>query len=230
MREDLTKLKALAGKKGVESVKSGMVLGLGSGSTAYFALKEISILLKENILTDIVGIPSSNETEQLARKLGIPISNLQTHSIIDLTIDGADEVDSDLNLIKGGGGALLREKIIAQASRYLLIIVDETKMSRKICSNYPVPVEVIPFALEVEAQFLKSLGGEVKLRRDKTGKLFVTDEGNNIIDYYCKQSGDPVELSNKLNQRAGVVETGLFLNLANEVIIAGKEGLVSRTK
>ncbi len=218
-------LKQQAAHQAVEYVQSGMVVGLGTGSTTRFALERIAELLKSSQLTDIVGIPSSVQTEQLATSLNIPLTTLDEHPAIDLTIDGADEVDPARNLIKGGGGALLREKVLAQASRQLIIIVDESKLSPQLGSKWPLPVEVIPFARRTEENFLKSLGADVRLRMQAEGNPYITDQGNLILDANFGAMDDPASLAGQLNQRAGIVEHGLFLDLATEVIVAGEGGV-----
>lgn len=180
--ENQDRLKEKAARHAVESVKSGMVLGLGTGSTVAFALKRIGQRLKAGQLTDIAGIPTSLQTEKLARELGIPLATFEKRTEIDLTIDGADEVDPRLNLIKGGGGALLREKVVAQASRRNIIIVDDSKYSLVLGTRWPLPVEVIPFAWPLEADYANSLGARVALRKNVDGSPFTTDQGNYILD------------------------------------------------
>ena len=216
---DLTKLKNKAAVEAVKNVESGMVLGLGTGSTANFAIREISRLLKEGSLKDIVGIPSSNQTEKLALELGIPLITFDQKSEIDLNIDGADEVDPDLNLIKGGGGALLREKIIAQSSIRNIIVVDEQKMSQKLGTKWAVPVEIIEFSYKPIAKYLEDLGAEVALRKNQNGEIFKTDHGNIIADCNFGQIQDLNELNKALNSKAGIVEHGLFIGITDEVII-----------
>jgi ribose 5-phosphate isomerase A len=159
------KLKQKAAERAVDFVQSGMVLGLGTGSTTRFALEYIGLRIKTGQLRDIVGIPSSFQTEKIAKELGIPLTNFDEHQEIDLTIDGADEVDLHLNLIKGGGGALLREKILAQSSRRNIIIVDEHKLSPKLGTHWPLPVELIPFAIKPVANYITSLGAKIILRK-----------------------------------------------------------------
>ena len=171
-------LKEMAARAAVEQIHSGMIIGLGTGSTVFFALKAISQRLKRGEIEDIVGIPSSHSTEMIAKEMGIPLSDLDQHPEIDLTIDGADEVDGDLNLIKGGGGALLKEKIVAQASKRNVIIVDESKLSERVGTKWPVPVEVIPFGLSVELLNFKKMGIEARIRKKEDGSPFITDEGN----------------------------------------------------
>lgn len=216
---DLNKLKNKAAVEAVKNVESGMVLGLGTGLTANFAIREISRLLKEGTLKDILGIPSSNQTEKLALELGIPLITFEQKSEIDLNIDGADEVDPDLNLIKGGGGALLREKIIAQSSIRNIIVVDEQKMSQKLGTKWAVPVEIIEFSYKPVAKYLEDLGAEVALRKNQNGEIFKTDHGNIIVDCNFGQIQDLNELNKALNSKAGIVEHGLFIGITDEVII-----------
>ena len=221
---DTTELKRKAGERAVDFVTSGMVLGLGHGSTTIFALRRIAALLETGELQDILGIPTSSQVERDARELGIPLTTLNEQSGIDLTIDGADEVDSDLNLIKGGGGALLREKIVAQASRREIIVVDETKLSPSLGVQWPLPVEVTPFGWRSQEAFLKSLGARVSLRLAKAGTPFETDQGNLILDCDFVTLSNPTSLASRLNRRAGIVEHGLFLGLASDVIVGTEEG------
>lgn len=219
------RLKKEAGISAVDFVQSGMVLGLGTGSTAKFAVEEIGLRLKDGRLKDIVGIPSSIQTEKRAREHGIPIITFDERQEIDLTIDGADEVDPDLNLIKGGGGALLREKVLAQSSSRNVMIVDESKLTPVLGTHWPVPIEVIPFAWRPVANYLKSLGAEPVLRMDNKETPYTTDQDNYIIDAHFGPISNPDELGIKLAQRAGVVEYGLFLGTASEVIVATSHGI-----
>lgn len=219
------RLKKEAGISAVDFVQSGMVLGLGTGSTAKFAVEEIGLRLKDGRLKDIVGIPSSIQTEKRAREQGIPIITFDERQEIDLTIDGADEVDPDLNLIKGGGGALLREKVLAQSSSRNVMIVDESKLTPVLGTHWPVPIEVIPFAWRPVANYLKSLGAEPVLRMDNKETPYTTDQDNYIIDAHFGPISNPDELGIKLAQRAGVVEYGLFLGTASEVIVATSHGI-----
>lgn len=215
-------LKKKAAEGAVDFVESGMVVGLGSGSTIRFALELIGDRIKTGHLQDIIGISSSLQTEKLANKFGIPLTTFEDNPEIDLTIDGADEVDPRLNLIKGGGGALLREKILAQTSLRNIIIVDESKLSGQLGTLWPVPVEVIPFALQPMAGYLKSLGATVELRKASDETLFFTDQNNFILDCNFGPISDPEQLAFQFGQRAGIVEHGLFLDLATEVIAACK--------
>jgi ribose 5-phosphate isomerase A len=226
---DLNKLKKKAAIEAVKNVESGMVLGLGTGSTANFAIREISRLLKEGSLKDIVGIPSSKQTEKLALELGIPLITFEQKSEIDINIDGADEVDPDLNLIKGGGGALLREKIIAQSSKKNIIVVDEKKLSQKLGNNWAVPVEIIEFAYKPVAKYIEELGAEVILRENQNGEIFRTDQGNIIVDCNFGQIENLSKLNEVLNSKAGIAEHGLFIGIADEVII-GKPNTIEFLK
>lgn len=218
-------LKQQAAFRAVDYIESGMVVGLGSGSTANFAVQRIAERLQSGALKNIVGIPSSARTEKLATELGIPLVGFDEKQQIEITIDGADEVDSDLNLIKGGGGALLREKVVAQASRRNIIIVDESKLSSHLGTNWALPVEVIPFARATEENLLKSLGAAVSTRTCDDGSYFITDQNNLILDADFGPITDPKKLALLLNERAGIVEHGLFLEIASDVIVAETEGI-----
>ena len=222
---DISQLKRQAAEHAVEFVESGMVLGLGHGSTAIFALRRIAGLLNAGELRNIVGVPCSLQVEADARDLGIPLTTLDEHTSVDLTIDGADEVDPDLNLIKGGGGALLREKIVAQASQREIIVVDESKLSPALGTRWPVPVEVAPFGWRSQSAYLESLGAKVAPRRGDDGTPFETDQGNLILDCDFGPIADPTQLEARLNGRAGIVGHGLFLGLATDVIVAKVEGV-----
>lgn len=206
-------------------VRSGMVVGLGSGSTARLAVRHIGELLRAGELTDIVGIPCSSTTEAVAQEYDIPLTTLEAHPVIDLTIDGADEVDPALNLIKGGGGALTREKIVAQASKREIIIVDESKLSPILGTTWAVPVEVVPFGYGPQQRYLESLGAVVTLRLDKSGHPFRTDQGNIILDCNFGPIAQLPELAHRIKQRTGIVEHGLFIGMATEVIVAGIDGI-----
>ena len=218
-------LKQKSAHRAVEFVESGMVVGLGTGSTTAFAVIRIGERLKSGDLKDIVGIPTSIRTEKLAREWSIPLCGLEDQPVIDVTIDGADEVDPDLNLIKGGGGALLREKVVAQASRQNIIIVDESKLSPRLGTRWALPVEVIPFAAKSAENFINSLGAEVTLRHDDTGRPYQTDQNNFILDANFGKMAEPDRVAASLNERAGIVEHGLFLGLASDVIVAAEDGI-----
>ena len=225
MNADVAQLKQQAAERAVEFVESGMVVGLGHGSTTAFAVHRIAQLLRDGQLQDILGVPCSCQVEGEARRLGIPLTTLDEHPIVDLTIDSADEVDPNLNLIKGGGGALLREKIVAQASRREIIAVDESKLSPALGTRWSVPVEVVPFGWRSQAAYLESLGAQPLLRRNSDGTPFKTDQGNLILDCHFEPIGDPAELAARMSKRAGIVEHGLFLGLATDVIVATSQGI-----
>ncbi len=230
-------LKQQAADQVLTYIKSGMIVGLGAGSTAILAVRGLAEKLARGELTDILGIPCSRVIEAEARRLGIPLTTLEDHApdefghVIDFTFDGADEVDPALNLIKGGGGALLREKLVAQSSRYEVIIVDESKLSPALGNHWAVPVEVIPFGWRTQFAYLESLGAHPTLRpapdraRSGDGTPFVTDQGNYILDSAFGPIEDPVGLGARLDARTGIVCHGLFLGLANEVIVAGASGI-----
>lgn len=222
---DTSRLKKIVAIEAVKYIESGMVLGLGTGSTVNFALHEISKLLINGTVIDIVGIPSSKQTAKLASDLGIKIIGFRDIREIDLNIDGADEADYKLNLIKGGGGALLKEKIIAQASNKNIILVDEGKMSESLGSKWPVPVEVIEFAYEPVLKYLKFLGGAPNLRTINDREPFRTDEGNLIIDCNFGEIDDVYRLSRDLSAKAGIVEHGLFIDIADEIVIGKPDGI-----
>ncbi len=225
MSADVADLKRQAAGRAVEFVEPGMVVGLGHGSTAIWAVRRIAALLGEGRLMGVLGVPCSRQVEEEARALGIPLTTLDEHPVVDLTIDGADEVDPQLDLIKGGGGALLREKLVAQASRRLVIVVDESKLSPRLGTRWPVPVEVVPFGWRTQAAFLESLGGRPALRRTGEGTPFVTDHGNLILDCAFGPIADPPRLAAQMKGRTGIVEHGLFLGLATDVIVAGATGV-----
>jgi ribose 5-phosphate isomerase A len=226
----IQKLKKQAAERAVECIESGTVVGLGHGSTASFALQRIATLLKTGALKNIIGVPCSLQVEEEARQLGIPLGTLDEHPVIDVTIDGADEVDSNLDLIKGGGGALLREKIVAQASLREIIVVDESKLSPALGTRWPLPVEVIPFGWRSQISFLESLGARVSVRQTSDGRRFVTDQGNLILDCNFGPLPQPTQVARELSQRTGIVEHGLFLGLTTDVIVAGKNGVRHLTR
>ncbi|MBP6469062.1 MAG: ribose-5-phosphate isomerase RpiA [Chloroflexi bacterium] len=228
MTADITELKKMAGERAAEWVESGMVVGLGTGSTAVYATRAIGQRLQDGRLHHILGIPTSEQTARQAQQAGIPLTTLDNHPMIDLTIDGADEIDPHLNLIKGLGGALLREKIVAAASKRLIIVSDARKVITKLGTLAPLPVEVIPFARRPVYDFLTSLGAQVALRpdRDLGQRPFLTDEGNIILDCTFPQGiDDPTALAQTIIAQPGVVEHGLFLNLASLAVIAAPDGL-----
>lgn len=225
MSEDTSSLKKAAAERAVDFVEAGMVVGLGSGSTTLHAVRRIGELVREGQLKDILGVPTSESTAAEARRLRIPVTTLERDPVVDLTIDGADEVAPNFDLIKGGGGALLREKIVAQASQRLIIVIDESKLTPALGTKWVVPVEVIPFGWIPEGNFLASLGAEVKLRQTAGGEPYVTDQGNWILDARFGPIKEPTALAAKLAARAGIVAHGLFLGLATDVVVAGPGGV-----
>lgn len=216
-------LKQQAAHRAVEFVESGMIVGLGHGSTAAFATKRLATLLASGTLRDILAIPCSQEVDELARSLEIPMTSFEVHKRIDLTIDGADEVDPSMDLIKGGGGALLREKVVASASRREIIIVDGSKLSPALGTRFALPVEVVPFAAAIEQRFIESLGAQATLRGDATP--FRTDQGNFILDCAFGPIPDAASLAAQLDARAGIVAHGLFIALATDLVVASEAGV-----
>lgn len=208
--------KELAGRAASRLVRDGDVVGLGTGSTAYFAVVAIGERVKAGL--KIIGIPTSDATQELARKLGIPLSTLDQHQTIDITIDGADEIDPQLNLIKGGGGALLREKIIATASKKMVVVADSTKVVTAL-GEFPLPVEIIPFAQAVIEKKIGALGASCRLRMKSDGQPFRTDEGHHILDCSFGKITDPAKLARALDDTPGVVEHGLFIGVARLAVV-----------
>ncbi|HEX9117519.1 MAG TPA: ribose-5-phosphate isomerase RpiA [Anaerolineae bacterium] len=210
---------------GLTFVRSGMIVGLGAGSTAVLAVRGLGEKLARGELQEIRGVPCSRVIEAEARRGGIPLTTLEDDPVIDLTIDGADEVDPAFNLIKGGGGALLREKIVAQATRREIIVVDESKMVPALGTHWAVPVEVISFGLRTQVDFLTDLGARVRERMGEDGKPYITDQGNHILDCDFGPIPDPAALAARMDARTGIVSHGLFLGLASDVIVAGATGV-----
>jgi ribose 5-phosphate isomerase A len=220
--EERTAEKEAAGRTAAKLVRDGEVVGLGTGSTAYFAVIALGERVKAGL--KIVGIPTSEKTADLAHSVGIPLTTLDEHPEIDITIDGADEIDLKLNLIKGGGGALLREKIVASASKKMVVVADSGKVVAAL-GKFPLPVEIIDFARAVVEKKIAALGATSKLRMKADGKPFVTDEGHHILDCSFGKIDDPPSLARALNEMPGVVEHGLFIGLA-KVALVGKENSV----
>ena len=224
------KAKQEAAREAVKYVENGFVLGLGSGSTAAYAIKEIGRRIVEEKLK-VWAIPTSYQALFLAVKNKIPLTSLYEHPEIDLTIDGADQIDKHLNLIKGGGGALTREKIVASVSKKVIIVADETKLTEKLGVNCPIPIEVLPFALPHVNKKIEELGGRAALRkaRNKVGPV-ITDNGNLIIDAEFDAIAEPKKLQTELKNIPGVIETGLFLGMASIGFIGGRRGVRKLTK
>jgi ribose 5-phosphate isomerase A len=220
-RSDLEK--EAAARASLRFVHDGQIVGLGTGSTAACAIRLLGEQVQRGL--KIVGIPTSQRSKQLAENLGIALATLDDYQQIDVTIDGADEFDRELRLIKGGGGALLREKVVASASKQLVIVADSGKRV-KVLGKFPLPVEVIPFAQAVVADRITALGASVTLREYAYGNPFVTDEGHHILDCHFGQIPDPRALAAQLNQMPGVVEHGLFIDMADVVLVAEAEDVM----
>jgi ribose 5-phosphate isomerase A len=215
--------KEAAGRAAAKLVRDGDVVGLGTGSTAYFAIIALGERVKEGL--KIVGIPTSSQTADLARAVGIPQTTLDEHPEIDITIDGADEVDPKLNLIKGGGGALLREKVVASASTKMVVVADSSKVV-SVLGKFPLPVEVIAFARTVVEKKIVALGGAPKLRIKRDGSPYLTDNGNQILDCSFGKIKDPAALARELSGIPGIVEHGLFIGLAKLVMVGRGNSVV----
>ncbi|HYK86059.1 MAG TPA: ribose-5-phosphate isomerase RpiA [Ktedonobacteraceae bacterium] len=213
-----------AGVAAAQLIEDGMVIGLGSGSTAVHLIYALAERI-QNGLRIVGAVPSSKATEDLAGNLGIPLTTLDAHPLLDLDIDGADEIDSQLNLIKGGGGALLREKIVAFSARRFVVIADNSKLVPMLGQHFALPVEVIPFAIAPVRRHLAELGASTQVRT-LAGQPYITDNGNMIVD--CTFSGgipNPLEIHTRMKSIVGLVETGLFLNMTEQAIIGGPEGV-----
>jgi len=230
-------LKKLAGEKAAEQLEDGMIVGLGTGSTMEYTLRKIGKMIQDGL--KIQGIPTSIHTKRIAKEENIPLTNLDEHPEIDITIDGADEVDSYLNIIKGGGGALTREKIIAFNSKKVIIVVDDSKVVKCLGIDFPLPVEVVKFGWQATKKALEKFGWQpaaqkldevactVELRKVMEDEPFITDNGNYILDCDFQRIDNPEELENAINSVPGVVENGLFIGLADEVIVGGKQGILT---
>lgn len=218
--------KAAAAQAAVERIDSGMTLGLGTGATASFFLHELATRLQSGTLTDIRGVPTSQRTAALAQELQIPLTTLDECPVLDLAVDGADEIDPQGNVIKGGGGALLREKIVAQAASVFIIVAEAGKCSEQLGMQWALPIEVLPFGWRTQADFLTALGAEPQLRMDGDAP-YQTDSGNYILDTRFQPRADWSDIAAQLNARAGIVEHGLFLGMAHELLIADDTGVRS---
>jgi ribose 5-phosphate isomerase A len=213
--------KEAAARKAVEFVENGMLVGLGTGSTAAFFISHLIDRCRKNLKIQVVG--TSARSLELARIGGLPIADIDKVTKIDLTVDGADEIDPLKRMIKGGGGALLREKIIASISNEMIVIVDESKLVKHL-GAHPLPIEVVPFAHHAIQKELETLGYKGAFRLQKEGQLFLTDNNNYILDIHLKKLKDPKKIDKEIRSIPGVVETGLFLNLAGRVIIGYEDG------
>jgi len=209
--------KEAAARASLRFVKDGQVVGLGTGSTAAYFIKLLGEEVKAGLR--VRGIPTSIRSRELAVSLGIPVITLDDCQEIDVTVDGADEVDPQLRLIKGGGGALLREKIVASATRQMIVVADASKQVQKL-GKFPLPVEVIRFAQALVAKRISALGAEVELRRDAAGNVYLTDENNHILDCRFGEIQDPDRLARELSEMPGVVEHGLFIGVASVALFA----------
>jgi ribose 5-phosphate isomerase A len=214
--------KEAAGRAAAQLVRDGDVVGLGTGSTAYFAVVALGERVKVGL--KIMGIPTSVQTADLARAVGVPLTTLDEHPEIDITIDGADEIDPRLNLTKGGGGALTREKVIATASKKMVVVADSGKVV-PVLGKFPLPVEVIAFARTVVERKIVSLGATPKLRMKADGQPFVTDNGNQILDCSFGKIADPPALARELSGTPGIVEHGLFIGLAKMALVGRGDGV-----
>jgi ribose 5-phosphate isomerase A len=227
-KEEQDRLKMEAAQRALALVEPGMAVGLGSGSTATMWIRLLGEQVRNRGLK-IRAIASSDDSEKLGRSYGIPFTNFEETKQLDLTVDGADEVAPGLALIKGGGGKLLREKIVASASKRFVVVVDESKVVEKL-GRFPLPVEVIPMAEPLVSVELRSLGFTPTIRLNKDGSQYITDEGNLILDCSGLLIDDPTAMAEKLDSIVGVVEHGLFLGMAELVLIAGEGGVVERTR
>lgn len=224
-------LKRAAAREALTRVESGMRLGLGTGSTMWHFVDLLAESLREGRLRDIVGVPTSIQTEVQARESGIELAELHELAPLDLAVDGADEVDPRLDLIKGLGGALLREKMVAQAAERFVIVADRTKEVDALGTRSALPVEVVGFGWKTHLPTIEVLGAQGTLRCTDSGEPVVTDNGNLIIDcHFAEGIDDPFEVQERLRARAGVVDTGLFLGLAHEAILADGEGLTLKVR
>jgi|GEM_PF-94613 ribose 5-phosphate isomerase A len=226
-KPDLEALKARTGARAAAIVESGMQVGLGTGSTARWFVEALGARLSEGDVTDVVGVPTSEATAALAKRVGIPLATLAEVPALDVTVDGADEVSPDLDLVKGLGGALLREKIVAGASRRIVIVADHTKLVERLGTRSPLPVAVAPFGWQCHLEAIETLGATPVLRTDEAGQPVVTDDGLYLIDCRFPEGIlDPAAVDRTLRARPGVVETGLFIHMADTAIIADALGLL----
>lgn len=218
----MTNLKEMVGIKAASFIEDGMIVGLGTGSTAYFMVKEIGRRVKEEGLK-ITGVTTSKETAKQAASLGIPLKSVDEVSFIDVTIDGADEISADYQGIKGGGAALLFEKIVATYSKSVIWIVDESKMVHHL-GKFPLPVEVIPYGAKQLEKIFQNNNWHPVLRKNAAGEIVTTDSNNYILDLHLEKITDPESLADQLDHLTGVVEHGLFLNQVNTVIVGHEAG------
>jgi ribose 5-phosphate isomerase A len=215
MSDELKRQAALAA---VEEIQDGMIVGLGTGSTASHFIRELGLRVQKDGIR-ILAIPTSEASRKLAIESGIILTTFRDHPAIDVTVDGADEVDPNLDLIKGLGGALVREKVVAHASKRVIIVVDDSKIVQKLGQRTPIPVEVAPFAADVVSQRLRQWGGEPRLR-EKDGRTFVSDNGNTILDWHHGVIEQPAVLEKQIKAVTGVIDSGIFAQVANVVLVA----------
>ncbi len=219
-------LKHVAAEKALFLVKDGMVIGLGSGTTMAHFIDLLGDLLRQRKVSRIQAVPTSETTAEHARRVGIPLTSLDEHDVLDLAIDGADEIDLHLNLIKGRGRALLREKIVAAHARRFVVIVDESKMVRRLGTHGPLPVEILPFGARAHLRWLASLGCQAELLREPSGDPVHTDNGNYLaMCHFPHGITDPYALADCLNAQPGILEHGLFLDMADTVVVGTEEGV-----
>ena len=218
-------LKQEAARHALSFVQDGMVLGLGTGSTHAYFLDMLGERLRTGRLQDITGVPTSVGTAERARELGIPLATLADHARLDLAVDGADEVDSDLNVIKGLGRALLREKIVEIHADRFVVVVDESKVVERLGLG-PMPVEILPFGLEAHLRWLETLGCRAELWHEEDGSRIVTDNGNYLVRcWFSEGIADAYALADTLAKRPGIIEHGLFLDMATDLVVAGEAGI-----
>jgi ribose 5-phosphate isomerase A len=224
LAQQIREQKEAAAFAAAQLLQDGMLVGLGSGSTAEITVAAIGRRVQDGL--KIIGVPTSEKTSQLAAALGIPLTTLEDVAHLDLALDGADEIETgSLHLIKGGGGNLLREKLVAAVSARFVIVADERKLSARLGSHSSLPIDVVPFGWKNTAKRLENIGAHAKLRLDPAGKAFVTDGGAYVLDCAFGVIPAPLELQERLNGIVGVIEHGLFLGMASEVIVGGAEGL-----
>jgi ribose 5-phosphate isomerase A len=225
--ENHNDFKKAAGEKVVDFIEDGMTLGLGSGSTVYWTLKKLGEMVADGL--NIKGVPSSLRTEGWAKEFGIPLTDFSQVERLDLAFDGADEIDPAFNLIKGGGGSLVREKIVDAQADKLIIVADESKMVTTL-GKFPLPVEVLQFGWELTAKKIESVYDVKAVLREREGKVFVSNNGNYILDCHFGQIADAEQLHYQLKQMLGVVETGLFINMTDTIIISSNSGTIVKER
>lgn len=217
--------KQAAAERAADYVRPGMAIGLGTGTTAAHLVRELAARLADGRLRDIVGVPTSERTRTLAEQLGVPLNTLDERPHLDVAIDGADEIAPNLDLIKGAGGALLREKMVATAATLFIVVGDASKRVERLGERFPVPVEVVKFGWKTQAAFLQSLGGAPALRVTPSGQPYVTDEGHYILDTRFPSIPDPLLLAAEIKARPGIVESGLFPGIAGLALVGTERGV-----